>query len=117
MTLAQRVTARFVLASGTAEQKKRLQVLEDELEALEGLQDDLEDFVFMEETATKLMVKARELAQKLPDLVELNRQVHSGLMAYHNSVLNDLSAALDELDEAVGRRTDEKDDLHELGAR
>lgn len=90
-----------------------IDALYDELEELKSLQADIEEFIFMEETATKLAAKARDLARKYSDLRDVDRGVQDGLDDYHGHVLNALSAALDELDEAQDRRVERIDELRE----
>jgi hypothetical protein len=108
MITAQKVLERFKVA--VHDRSDELQV---EIDEIEELIEDLEGFVFMEEAATTVMHKARELARKYPDLAAMSREVQSGLQDYHTHVLNDLSAALGELDEAHSRRVDEREELHE----
>jgi archaellum component FlaC len=110
------IVARFKISASVAN-RERLNAIEDELDTLRKLQGDIEGFVFKEEEATELMHEVRELVQKYPDLKGLAQEVHSGLSAFHNRVLTDLSSALDELDEALSRRMDEVDELTELAAR
>ncbi len=104
MDLTQRVVSRFKLAD-------RRDDITDELHELEELQSDIEDFVFMEETATKLMHKTQQLARKYPDLRDVSAKVNRGLSDFHHRVLDELGAALDDLDEATIRRADERDEL------
>lgn len=90
---------------------QRVDALEQEQEAIKDLQDDLEEFIFMEETATKVMAKARKLGQKYPDLAAMSAAVQDGLNTFHNRVLNELSEALEQLDEADSRCVEELDSL------
>ena len=83
--------------------------LVDEIETLKELQGDIEEFVFMEETATKLTHKAAQLAQKYPDLSVVARKVSGGIEDFHHRVLRELSAALDALDNSLVDREDELD--------
>ena len=56
-TIAKRVVTRFKKAD-------RSDDLVEEMQDLDDLKDDIEDFVYMEESATKLMHKTNELAKK-----------------------------------------------------
>ena len=103
-TIAERVVARF-------KQADRGDDLVDEIQVLDDLAEDIEDIVFMEESATKLMHKAKELARKYPDLHDVAAKVERGIEDFHHHVLRELGSALDDLDEARQKRDFELDDI------
>lgn len=107
---------RYGDARRTAEDEKRISVLEDEREEIKEMISKLEDFVFMEETATKVTAEIRKLANKFPaskSLAAAASVAARGFERFHHGVIDMLSRALDELDDADDARASELDDLEQ----
>ncbi len=107
---------RYGDARRTAEDEKRISALEDEREEIKEMISKLEDFVFMEETATKVTAEIRKLANKFPaskSLAAAASVAARGFERFHHGVIDMLSRALDELDDADDARASELDDLEQ----
>jgi hypothetical protein len=87
-------------------------------EAVNDFHRDVEDFLFMEEDATKLMVRGKALGQRVlaegipdvrSDLAAGVRLINHGLSSFHSEVLTKLSAGLDALDDVLTELTIEDD--------
>ncbi len=93
---------------------KRLDELMEELDEIKTLSSHLEDFVFLEEAATKLVTEIRKLSQKYPrdqNLEEAARETARGFEQFHHGVIDVLSRALEAFDEAEETRQDEAEEL------
>jgi len=69
---------------------KRLDELMEELDEIKTLSSHLEDFVFLEEAATKLVTEIRKLSQKYPrdqNLEEAARETARGFEQFHHGVI------------------------------
>jgi hypothetical protein len=107
---------RYGDARRTAEHEKRISALEDEREEIKEMISKLEDFVFMEETATKVAGEIKRLASKYPaskSLAAAASVAARGFERFHHGVIDMLSRALDELDDADEARISELDDLEQ----
>lgn len=99
-----------------AETAARITALEDERDEIQQMIAQLEDFVFMEETAMKVSADIQRLAHKYPasrNLAAAASVAARGFERFHHGVLDKLSRALDELDDAADVRASELYDLEQ----
>jgi len=106
---AAHVARRFLASSLTPDQRHTQLIAE--IDELEELQKEIEDFIFLEEPAIHLLAKMKRLFQKHLDLKDAMRDLESGMDDFHDHVLRELSSAVEEVDEALSRRQDELDEV------
>ena len=92
----------------------RADAIDEELEEIQVMKANLEDFVFMEEDAMKYAAKIQKLAVQYPSdrhLAEAAREAAWGFAHFHQGVIDALSRALEALDEAEDSRLNEAEEL------